>query len=130
MKKLLLMLCLTGIPGVLKAATDPLSVEIAGTTFILPLQKVDATQLYSFRDKKGYPGAETTLAQRGKFKLTFGAAPVLGSSNNVPFVSLQTRLSEAFFDTSNNALLFGIWAGKESGRKRGTWGIKASVPLW
>lgn len=112
------------------AATLPLSVDVFGTTFILPLQKVSAVQLYSFRDKKGYPALETVLASKWKWQLSAGAAVVLGESKNVPFASLKTRLSPRFFDTTNNEIFFGAWVGQESKTKRTTWGLSASVPLW
>lgn len=120
------------------AATNPIVFRAAGTDFIVPFQKVKGTQLYSLQDKKGYPGVETVLAGWGakdaqgdwQGELTFGAAPVLGTSNNVPFFGLQARLPAKFFDTSNNSLMFGAYLGRESGQKRATWGIKASISLW
>lgn len=112
------------------AATNPLHITIGGTDFVLPLQKVSGTQLYSFRDKKGYPGLETVIVSRSRAELSIGAAPVLGTSFNVPFVAFQFRLPRRFFDVSNNDLMFGAWVGQESDKKRTTWGIKASVPLW
>jgi hypothetical protein len=137
MKKLIMLLWLgAGMVIPAFAATDPLAFNLGGTLFILPFQKVSATQLYSFDEGKGFPAAETVLVQRGKVQLTFGAAPVLGTSQNVPFVGLQTRLSEKFFDVTNNELLFGVWAGKVSGDEKAgrdaqnVWGIKASIPLW
>ena len=138
MKKALALLAFILGLGAAQAATVPLSVNVAGTTFLLPLQKVKATQLYSFRDRKGYVAPETVIAGWGspdmqgdrKVELTFGAAPVLGSDKNVPFLGIQTRLPEAHFDTSNNTLQFGAWVGKESDQKRATWGVKASVALW
>jgi hypothetical protein len=103
--------------------------------FLLPFQIVNGTQLYSFREGKGFPGAETTLWMKGRCEFTFGAAPVIGTDINVPFAGVQTRLSPAVFDTTNNDLLFGVWVGKPSRRisnERPTWlwGVKASVPLW
>lgn len=120
------------------AAVHPLTIYAGGTDFTLPLQKVKVTQLYSARDKKGYIGVETVLAGWGsrdeagdqKVELTFGAAPVIGAASNVPFVGLQARLPARLFDVSNNSLMFGAWAGKESDKKRYTYGLKASVALW
>ncbi len=117
-------------PAAVKAATDPIHVDVGGYSFILPLQKADAVQLYSLRDKKGFPGLETVVCAKGRLQLTLGAAPVLGTSKNVPFASVTTRLSPVFFDTSNNDLRFGVWIGKESGQKKATWGLSATVPLW
>lgn len=119
-----------GGPREAYAATDPLKVRVGATDFLLPLQKVSGTQLYSFRDKKGYPGLETVVVMRGTGQLTVGAAPVLGTSENVPFVGVQFRLPARFFDLSNNELMFGAWVGRESDQKRATWGIKATIPLW
>ena len=103
--------------------------------FIVPFQVVNGTELYSFREGKGFPGAETTLWTKGRYQVTFGAAPVLGTDVNVPFAGIQTRLSPALFDTSNNDLLFGVWVGRPSKRldterPRTLWGVKASIPLW
>lgn len=137
MKRFIFLMSLA-VSAPVMAGSNPLSVNFGGTTFVLPFQKVSATQLYSSRDKKGYPGAETVLAAWGKkddagnqkTQLTFGAAPVLGTSQNVPFIGVQTRLSPKYFDTTNNSILFGVWVGKESNQKRSTYGVKASVPLW
>ncbi len=134
----LLALAALACMGRAHAATSPIQVNVLGTTFILPLQKVKATQLYSFRDKRGYPGAETVIAGWGstdaegdrKVELSFGAAPVLGTAENVPFVALQRKLPASHFDVANNSLMFGVWIGKESDKKRATYGVKASVALW
>ncbi len=114
------------------AYAEPISVQLSEkTTLVLPLQIVKATQLYDFKEGRGFPAMETVLLKRGDGELTFGAAPVLGSSVNVPFVGLQVKLSDVFFDTSDNDLRFGLWAGRRSdGDKHVLWGIKASVALW
>ena len=112
------------------AATKPISIQVGQHSFILPFQKVTATQLYSFRDGKGFPGLETVLYSYQKFQVTFGAAAVLGESKDVPFAGAQFTLPSALFDTGNNSLLFGVYAGKETGKKGLTVGIKASTPLW
>lgn len=139
MKKMILFGLMFGIlAGIGPVAwARPISVDLGGNTFILPLQVVNGTELYSLEDGKGYPGGETVLVQRGGGELTFGGAPVLGTSKNVAFFGLQVRLSERFFDVSDNALKFGLYAGHKDGegephRKRiaNTWGIKASIPLW
>lgn len=126
-----------------RAASDPIRVRLAGTDWLLPFQKTSVTQLYSFVEGTGYPAIETTLAGWGdvtadsghRQQLTFGAAAVLGTSQAVPFVGFQTRLSDKFFDTSNNALLFGVWGGHRDDvphRKRiiNEAGIKVSRPIW
>lgn len=118
------------LAGPVRAASNPVHVTLGQTAFILPLQMVGATQLYSFDDGKGYPGVETVLVERKQIQLTFGAAPVLGTSANVPFLGLQARLPEKFFDTANNSLWFGAWVGQASNSKRVSWGLKATVPLW
>lgn len=109
---------------------EPVSVDIFGNTFVLPLKEVNGIQLYSPELGKGFPGIETTLVRRKTWRLTAGAAPVLGTTANVPFLSLATRLSPKFFDISNNDLYFGVWAGKPSDIDRAVFGISASVALW
>lgn len=128
MKKLLLTLAL--LAGPTWAMAEKLSFQAGETLFTAPLLVVNATEVYSFREGKGYPGLETVLVRRGNFIGTFGAAAVLGESQNVPFVSVQTRLSPKFFDTSNNELLFGVWVGKEPKKRGLTAGLLATVPLW
>ncbi len=112
------------------AATNPIAFKVGQNSFLVPFQKVSGTQLYSFRDGKGFPGLETALYSFQKFQVTFGAAATLGTSNAVPFVGAQFTLPARFFDTSNNAILFGGYAAKEEGRKGFVYGIKASTPLW
>lgn len=113
------------------AKAEPVSVKLTEeTTLVLPLQVVSVVQLYSPDLGKGFPALETVLASRKTWRLSAGAAPVLGTSENVPFVSLSTRLSPRFFDTSDNDLYFGAWAGKPSDQDSWTWGISASVALW
>ncbi len=109
---------------------EPVAVNVGENTFVLPLQVVSGTQLYSPELGKGFPGLETVLAQRKTWRLSVGAAPVLGTSANVPFVSLSTRLSPRFFDTADNDLYFGAWAGWPSDRSKAVFGISASVALW
>lgn len=129
MRKIMLVLAVAmGLTNIVNAG--PISVDVGGNIFYLPFQVVNGTQLYSVKDGKGYPGAETVLARRGRYRVTFGAAPVLGTSNNVPFLAVQGRLSPVLFDTSDNDLQFGLWAGKPSQGKEWTWGIKCSAQLW
>lgn len=104
--------------------------EFKGFKAMVPLKVVNAIQLYSFDEGKGYPAVETVLVEKKNFRLNLGAASVLGTSENVPFVSLETRLSDKFFDISNNDLYFGAWVGKQSDQKDGTWGLAASIQLW
>lgn len=122
------------------AQAEPLAVTTKAGTFYLPLQVVNGTQLYSFKEGKGFPGAETVLWSTGKrdvsgnyvprAQVTFGAAPVLGTAVNVPFTGFQFRLKEPFFDPQGNSVLFGAWLGLPSDSKTFTWGVKASIPLW
>ena len=120
------------------AATNPITFNLGGTNFLPPFQKVEAVQLYSVSAKQGYTGAQTVLAAWGsadkngdrKAVLSFGAAPVIGTSQNVPFASLMFRLPARFFDLANNSLMFGAFAGKESNNPHATVGIAASVSLW
>ena len=109
---------------------ESVSVDIFGNTFVLPLKEVNGLQLYSPELGKGFPGIETTLIRRKTWRLSVGAAPVLGTSSNVPFVSVATRLSPDYFDISNNDLYFGVWAGKPSNIDRAVFGVAASVALW
>lgn len=129
MKKLLLLLSLSFLVSAAKA--EPVSVKLSEkTTLVLPLQVVSGVQLYSPELGKGFPGLETVLVQREAWRLSAGAAPVLGTSVNVPFVSVSTRLSPRFFDTSDNDLYFGAWVGKPSDGERVIFGLSASVALW
>lgn len=112
------------------ANAEPVSVRVGENTFVLPLQVVSGVQLYSPELGKGFPGLETVLAQRKTWRLSAGAAPVLGTGVNVPFVSVSTRLSPRFFDTADNALYFGGWAGWPSDKSRAVFGLSASVALW
>lgn len=138
MKKLLSLLFVVFSCGAAFASTNPVSFNAFGTTWVLPLQKVQAVQLYSVSDKKGYPGAETVLAAWGsmdnygnrKASLSFGASPVLGTSQNVPFASLKFRLPARLFDTTNNSIMFGAFVGKESNKPHATYGVSASIQLW
>src|SRR3990167_5975275 len=137
MNKKMRMLFVAGMVMMGGMATQPPKVEVKTVkvdtgfgSFYLPFQVVNGTQLYSFKDGRGYPGAETVLASCWRYQLTAGAAPVLGTDVNVPFVAIQHRLNPNIFDTSDNELQFGVWAGKPSVGKRWTLGVKASVPLW
>lgn len=112
------------------AATNPIAFRVGAHSFILPFQKVSGTELYSFQDEKGFPGLETVLYSYQKFQVSFGAAAVLGSSKDVPFIGAQFRLPSSLFDVSNNDLLFGAFLGKESGHKGLILGLKASTKLW
>jgi hypothetical protein len=128
MKKLLVLLVLF-LPLIGKAET--ISVKLSEPlTLILPFQVVQGVQLYCPEEGKGFPGLETTLVEIKTWRLSAGAAPVLGTDINVPFVSIATRLSPRVFDTSNNELYFGIWAGKPSNGKHVIFGLSASIPLW
>jgi len=129
-KGLILFLAFGTFFSLANASSNAIKARIGETDFILPFQVVNATQLYSLKDGKGYPGAETVLVAHGRYQLTAGAAPILGTDVNVPFVGFQHRLNPEIFDTSNNDLQFGVWAGKPSVGKSWTWGIKASIQLW
>jgi hypothetical protein len=134
-KMRLMILALVALVAALMSApkvyADPLSVKLSEkTTMILPLQIVSGVQLYSPEEGKGFPGVETVLLQRLTWRLSVGAAPILGTDVNVPFASVATKLSPKFFDTSNNDLYFGVWAGKPSNGKHVIFGVSASVALW
>jgi hypothetical protein len=113
------------------AFAEPVSFKLSEkTTLILPLQLVGGVQLYSPEMGKGFPGVETVLLQSGSWRLSAGAAPIIGTSENVPFASVSTRLSPKFFDTADNDLYFGVWIGKPSDKDREVVGISASIALW
>jgi hypothetical protein len=132
MQKMRLMFALVALfAAAVPAFAEPVSFKVTeNTTIILPLQVVQGVQLYCPELGKGFPGAETVLVTRKAWRLSAGAAPILGTEVNVPFVSLSTRLSPKFFDTSDNQLYFGVWAGKPSNKDRAVFGISASVALW
>ncbi len=138
MKKALILFLAVALAPVLvpTVRAEEIKIDTAAGAFILPFQIVKGTQLYSFAEGKGFPGAETVLWKGGRYEATFGAAPVIGTETNVPFFGIQHRLNPAIFDISNNELEFGVWVGKPSHRlndqqrPRWVWGIKASVPLW
>lgn len=109
---------------------EDIKFSAGGNDFILPFQQVQAVQLYSFDEGKGFPGAETVLVSRGRSHVSFGAAPVLGTNVNVPFLSVSTRLTERLFDTNDNELFFGAWVGRASKGKDTLWGISCSTKLW
>lgn len=117
------------------AFAKPIAIQTDVGLFLLPFQVVNGTELYSFQEGKGFAAAETVLWSKGRYQFTAGAAAVLGSDTNVPFVAIQHRLNPAVFDTSNNELQFGVWIGRpsrrlDSERPRTLWGLKASIPLW
>lgn len=109
---------------------EDVAFRAGGADFLVPLKIVSATQLYSFKEGKGFPALETTLIEKRRFKFSAGAAAELGTSVNVPFVAFSTRLSRSFFDTANNQLYFGVWVGKPSDKKGAIWGLAASTELW
>jgi hypothetical protein len=113
------------------AHATPVSVKLSEkTTLVLPLQITQGVQLYSPELGKGFPGLETVLVEHKTWRLSAGAAPILGTEANVPFVSVATRLSPKFFDTADNQIYFGAWAGKPSNGKHVIFGLSASIPLW
>ncbi len=135
-RKLFLAVVLLGaLAGAAKA--EPIQFTTGGGhAFVLPLQSVSGTQLYSFREGKGFPALESVLyvSPRKKFQATFGAAAELGRSVAVPFAGAQWRLSERFFDTSDNDLYFGLALAKHPDSAKSWRGVevtlKASTALW
>lgn len=109
---------------------DPISVDVGGLTLVLPFQEVNGTQLYSFKEGRGFPGVETNLVRRGDGALVFGGATSTAGSVAFPFVGFNIRLPASLFDKSNNDLKFGIFYGRDSGQKRDFYGIKGSVELF
>lgn len=127
---ILAVLVALAVAGPRAAHAEPVAIDVGGNTFYLPLQVVDGVQLYSLDEGKGYPAVQTVLASRGDGQLVAGGAPILGTSENVPFLGLQFRLSKKFFDVSDNELHFGAWVGFPSDKKGAIWGLLASIPLW
>ena len=137
-----------GFASLAGAATNPLAIKFSnGSSIDVPFQKVSLTNLYAFNSGKGYVAPETVILDwknpkgipvsttAGKFnlteiQLTVGDAPVIGSSKNVMFAGIQTRLPTPAFDISNNSLLFGVWAGKSLTDRQWLYGVKASIPLF
>jgi len=130
MKAIAALAVLFAFAPVTHARSGDIAIDIKGTTFTLPLQNVNATQLYAFSEGKGYPALESVLISHGKIRLSAGAAAELGTGINVPFVSISTRLSERFFNVGDNDLYFGVWGGKPSHGGRAIFGIQASQKLW
>jgi hypothetical protein len=120
-----------------EAATDPIRFEFGGGhALLLPLQNVNGTEVYSFREGKGFPAIESVLytTPSRKFQVTAGAAAELGTSHAVPFAGAQFRLPQRFFDTSNNDLYFGFAVAKHPDAAKSWRGVevmlKASTALW
>ncbi len=133
------LLLMAVVAGSVKA--EPVKFRVnSKTTVVVPFQVVNVTQLYSFDLGRGFPAAETPLflfGSRERAQFTFGAAPKFETSSDMPFVGLQTRLSDRIFDTSDNEVFFGVYAGHREGegvehpkRVFNDVGIKASVAFW
>lgn len=126
MKKMLFALLMLLSVG---AKAENLSFDFGSFTFIAPLQVVNVTQMYSFEDEHGFTGAQTPIVSRGNVDLTIGAATGYSAGVQFPFIGLQTRLGMPF-DTSNNALKFGVFVGRDYDAKDTKLGLLASIPLW
>lgn len=129
-KGLILSVFLAGPLMVPAVQAEDVAFRLGRNDFLVPFKQVDATQLYSFEEGKGFPAVQSILARRKTWQLSVGAAAVLGTGVNVPFVSVATRLSPRFFDTGNNDLYFGIWVGKPSSGGKALYGLSASTALW
>jgi hypothetical protein len=112
------------------ASAETLKADFGSFSAILPLQVVDVIQLYEFSAGEGFTGAQTTLIASEAFHLNFGGATGYSKGTAFPFVSIDTRLTEKFFDTSDNELRFGAWIGRDFGAKENKWGVAASIALW
>ena len=128
MRKLLIAFIVCISTGIANA--DDVAFDFGFIRMNWPLKVVNATQLYDFEEGAGYPGVETVLFERKGFRLTGGSALTIGDSEAVPFGSIQTRLSDKFFDTSNNELWFGFFVGKRSSLENWSYGLNASIELW
>lgn len=130
MKKIKGLVLLALLAAPLVARAEDVAFRLGENDFLIPFKQVSAVQLYSFEEGKGFPAVETVLAARKSWKVSVGAASVLGSGVNVPFVSVATRLSPRFFDIGDNDLYFGAWVGKPSRGERVLYGVSASTKLW
>ena len=124
------MICLLG-SAQSAFALDPLYVDFGDIRLHLPLQAVDAIQMYDFKDEKGFTGAETVLVSHGDLSLTAGAATGYSNGVNFPFVALQTHLSNKL--VSIDGVKFGVWYGHDYSKgalNKDKIGLEASIALW
>lgn len=131
MKKLLVSLVmLFCLCSVVKA--DDVLLELGNLDINIPLKVVKASELYDTKRGKGFTGLETTLVTNSKKNIEFvaGGATSTSDNENLVYLGLQTRLSESFFDISNNDFFFGGYAGRNFRRNENYAGLKASVMLW
>ena len=101
---------------------------------LVPLQLNDVAQLYAVHEGRGLPGAQTIFWRKGKFFASFGVAPVLGQSNNVPYFALQRMVNPRLLDQSSTNLHLGAFVGKPAHRElpggeraRVLWGLNISL---
>lgn len=123
---------LVGIVNVAKA--QDVLFELGNLNINIPLKVVKAAELYvtSGGKGKGFTGAESVLLSN-KIKTlegVFGGAVSPSDNENFIYVGAQGKLSDSFFDTSNNDIFFGGFVGRNFRRNENYCGIKASVPLW
>src|SRR5688572_10244768 len=97
MKKKLMLAIAIVLGAVASVQAEPLSLDFGGTTLILPLQSVNATQMYSLDEERGFTGAETTVLTKGDFDLTLGAATGYGNGISFPFIGAQIKLPSKYF---------------------------------
>lgn len=118
---------------------DDIAFKVGRHSIIIPFKQVSATELYSFREGKGFPALESVvfLSHRKKFQGTIGAAAELGASKAVPFLGANWRLPESLFDLKNNQFYFGAAIAKrfDDDPKYKSWRgievtLKASHALW
>jgi hypothetical protein len=137
MKKLMAVLMVVMASSSAFAFENSLSFKAGNHAFTVPFKQLDVTQLYSFKEGKGFPALQTVVYDyKARAHVAFGAAPVIGSSNAVPFVSGQVLLSKGIFDPSVGPMWLGVWVGKQfksaalDQPEKTMWGINASVALW
>lgn len=98
----------------------------------IPLKVVKGSELYDLGKGKGFTGIETVLVTNTKksFEFVGGGATSTSDNENFVYVGLQTRLSDQFFDVTNNEFFFGGFVGRNFRRNENYGGLKASIPLW
>lgn len=129
-RRLLCAVALCAGLGAAPVGAEPISVDVAGLKLILPFQEVGASQLYDFREGRGFAAVETNLVRRGDCALVFGGGTSTAGTTAFPYVGLNVRLPSPPFDISNNELRFGVFYGRDFAEERDFYGVKGSVGLF
>lgn len=101
---------------------NPVAIATDFGQFVLPLQLLDVGSLYAPGEGRGFVGFQTTYWRNGKFLSAFGVAPVLGQSNNVPYLAIERKVNPRLLDDAATNLRLGAFIGLPkraiSGEKR------------